>query len=66
MDNPLLQAYDAAPFSKIKTEHFLPAVKELIKQTQAEIDRIVNNSDSPSFSNTVAALENTGDRLGRA
>lgn len=65
MDNPLLQAYDAAPFSKIKTEHFLPAVKELIKQTQAEIDRIVNNSDSPSFSNTVVALENTGDRLGR-
>ena len=38
MKNPLLQAFDTAPFSKIKNEHFLPAIKELIEVTKAEID----------------------------
>ena len=66
MNNPLLQKFDAAPFSSIKEEHYLPSIKELISETKAEIDAIVNQNDAPSFSNTVEALENTGMQLDRA
>ena len=63
--NPLLQPFHTAPFSLIKTEHFLPAIKKLIEETKLEIDAITNSSDSPSFENTVAALERTGKQLNR-
>ncbi|RMA57123.1 M3 family metallopeptidase [Ulvibacter antarcticus] len=66
MKNPLLQAFDTAPFSKIKDEHFLPAIKELITTTKSEIDSITANPETPTFENTVEALENTGAQLDRA
>lgn len=65
-NNPLLQAFDIAPFSKIKNEHFLPAISELIEESRKEIDAIVDNSDTPTFENTIEVLEFTGERLGRA
>ena len=65
MKNPLLQAFDTAPFSKIKNEHFLPAIKELIEVTKEEIELITSNTENPTFVNTVQALENTGLQLDR-
>lgn len=65
MNNPLLNAFDTAPFSKIKNEHYLPAIKELISQTKSEIEQIANASSVPNFQNTVEALENTGKQLNR-
>ena len=65
MKNPLLQAFDTAPFSKVKSEHFLPATKELIEVTKSEIEQITSNTETPTFENTVAALENTGSQLDR-
>lgn len=64
--NPLLQEYSTAPFSKIKNEHFLPAISQLIADTKAEIDMITSNPEAPTFENTVEALENTGEKLDRA
>lgn len=64
--NPLLQAYDTAPFSKIKTDHFLPAFEELIAQNRAEIDAITENEEEPDFENTIEALEFSGEMLNRA
>lgn len=66
MENPLLSSFDLAPFSKIKNEHFLPGIKQLIENTKAEIDAITKNSDAATFTNTVEALENTGQQLDRA
>ena len=66
MNNPLVHAFDTAPFSKIRNEHFLPAIKELIEITKTEIEQITSNSEVPSFENTVEALENTGTQLDRA
>ena len=66
MNNPLLQEFDIAPFSKIESTHYLPAIKQLIKDTKAEIDKITSNPKEPNFKNTIVALENTGDRLDRA
>lgn len=66
MDNPLLQPFDLAPFSKINNEHYLPAIKALIDITKQEVSLISKNPDTPTFKNTVEALENTGGALDRA
>lgn len=69
MSNPLLQAfenlYTSAPFSKIKNEHFMPAFKTAIKEAKEEIDAIVSNPEPPGFSNTLEALEFSGERINR-
>lgn len=64
--NSLLEKFDIAPFSKIKNQDFLPAIKKLIEVTKAEIDTITKNTAIPTFENTVEALENTGLQLDRA
>ncbi len=57
--------YNTAPFSEIKPDFFLPAIKEEIIKAKAEIDAIITNSDAPTFANTVEALEYTGQQLDR-
>ncbi len=63
--NPLLKPFNTAPFSEIKNEHFSPAIKQFIEDTKSEIDAIANNTETPTFENTVEALENTGQQLDR-
>ena len=65
INNPLLQPFNTAPFSKIENEHFLPAIKQLIKDTKDEINTITENTDEPTFKNSVEALERTGEQLNR-
>ena len=66
-DNPFFETYKnkygAPPFDKIKNEHYMPAFKEGIKQHQAEIDSIANNPAAPTFDNTIAAMDYSGDLL---
>lgn len=67
--NILLQKFetkfDTAPFSKIKNEDYLPAFKEAILLAQSEIDAITNNSEAPTFENTIETLSFSGDTLDR-
>src|SRR6056300_555002 len=63
--NSLLQPFDIAPFQKIKSEHYKPAIKETIALAKAEIDQIVNNTDTPTFENTTVALDSTGEKLNK-
>ncbi|WP_378186746.1 M3 family metallopeptidase [Aquimarina sp. W85] len=63
--NPLLQSFDTAPFSKIQPSHFTPAIKEGIKQTRSAINEIVSQTSSPSFENTIAQLDYSGQSLDR-
>ncbi|WP_405205347.1 M3 family metallopeptidase [Aquimarina sp. LLG6339-5] len=65
MKNPLLELFDLAPFSKIKPEHFLPAIKNAISIAKQEVDTLVKNSEAPSFSNTIEKLEYSGELLDR-
>ena len=58
--------HNTAPFSQIKNEDYLPAIKKGIEIAKAEIDAIVNNSEAPTFENTIVAMEFTGDVLDRA
>ena len=63
--NPLLTPFETAPFSKIKTKHFKPAIEKAIEITQKEITEIVENPQSPTFENTIEALEFSGAKLDR-
>lgn len=63
--NPLLQTFEHAPFSKIRTEHFKPAIEEAIRTAKNEIQEIISSSEAPSFSNTIEALEFAGSQLDR-
>ena len=64
-ENPLLEPFNAAPFSKIKNEHFKPAFQEAITKAKAEIDAITANEEAPTFENTLEALEFAGETLSR-
>ena len=57
--------YNTAPFSKIKTETFLPAFVKAIESAKIEISQIVENKATPSFENTIEALEYTAEQLDR-
>lgn len=65
--NPLLQEwntpYGIPPFEKIKTADYMPAINEGIKQQNAEIQAIIDNTEPATFENTVAAYELSGDLL---
>jgi peptidyl-dipeptidase Dcp len=67
--NPFFEVYntpfDVPPFDKIQNKHYFPAYQEGIKQHNAEIENIVNNTEAPTFANTVEALDYSGDLLGR-
>src|SRR5437667_8641942 len=70
VDNPLLKestlTYHYPPFDKIKDEHFAPAIEAGMREQLKEIEPIANNSEKPTFENTVVALERTGRLLDRA
>jgi peptidyl-dipeptidase Dcp len=55
--------YQTPPFDEIKEEHYLPAFEEGIKIKRAELDAIINNPEKPTFENTVAAIEKSGELL---
>ncbi len=66
-DNPLLVKstldYGAPDFSKIKNKHFLPAILEGMKIQNQEIEKIVTNTEKPTFENTILALEESSKML---
>ena len=66
-DNPFFETYKnkygAPPFDKIKNEHYMPAFKEGILQQTKEVNAIADRKEAPTFENTIAALEYSGDLL---
>ena len=69
MNNPLLEdfdtLYDATPFSRFDNNHFKPAFEKAIQLAKREIESITTNADEPSFSNTIEALEFSGEKINR-
>ncbi len=67
MNNILTEKFNtplsAAPFDKISNDQFLPAFKELISESEKEIDEIAENNEAPSFENTIEALAYSGEKL---
>ncbi len=65
--NPLLgdfkTPYETPPFSKIKHEHYIPAFEAAMEEARKEIDQITNNTEEPSFENTIESLSLSGNKL---
>jgi len=55
--------YGIPPYEAIKIKDYLPAIKEGIRQQQAEIDAIIANEETPDFDNVVGAYELSGELL---
>ena len=55
--NPFFSEFDTPygvpPFDKIKTEHYMPAFIEGMRQDSLEIEAIANNPEPPTFANTI-------------
>lgn len=68
-DNPFMEEwntpYGVPPFDKIKNEHYLPAFEEGMRQQKAAIDEIVNNTEDPTFANTIIPLEYSDELLNK-
>ncbi|SKC49299.1 peptidyl-dipeptidase Dcp [Bacteroidales bacterium WCE2008] len=67
--NPFVQEwntpYGTAPFSKISEADYKPAILKGIKERAAEIEAIVSNPEAPTFENTIAAYELSGELLSK-
>jgi peptidyl-dipeptidase Dcp len=67
--NPLLEAWtpprETPPFAAIQPEHFRPAFDRAMADHLAEIEAIAVAPASPSFDNTIAAMERSGRALTR-
>lgn len=68
-DNPFLTEfqtpYGTPDFNRIKVEHYEPAFLKGIEQQNQEIKAIVENTEAPTFENTIVALDNSGEILAR-
>ena len=67
--NPLIADWTGAfalpPFASIKPEHFRSAFDHALAAHHSEIDAIAANASTPSFDNTIVALEKSGRELDR-
>jgi peptidyl-dipeptidase Dcp len=62
---PSTLPYQLPPFAEIRDEHYRPAFERGMADQLAEIDEIVANPETPTFENTVVALERSGRILTR-
>ncbi|GLQ34991.1 peptidyl-dipeptidase Dcp [Amylibacter marinus] len=67
--NPLLSdwntPFEMPPFDLIKDAHFAPAFEQAFAETRAHIAAIAQNSDAPTYENTIDALEDPNSLMDR-
>ncbi|UWR03487.1 M3 family metallopeptidase [Ruegeria conchae] len=67
MTNPILSdwntPFEIAPFATISDDDFTPALEQAMQAHDAEIDTIAANPDTPTFANTIEALEAAGEQM---
>lgn len=69
-DNPLLGPWagphgGVPPFDRVRVADFKPALEAAMQQNLAEVDKISKNAATPTFDNTIAALERSGRTFNR-
>ena len=57
--------FHAPAFDKIKNADFKPALEEGMKQQMEEINKIADNTEAPTFENTIVEIEKSGQLLNR-
>ena len=65
LNQPWKELFELPAFEKIIEEDFLPALIEAISFAAQNLERISSTTDSPSFINTIEALEEFDDVLSR-
>src|SRR5690606_22118666 len=66
MSNPLLQKHLLPPFSAIQPEHVEPAIRQLIDDSRAHMQQLLDTLEHPTWDSLVAPLEEQGDLLEQA
>ena len=65
--NPLFGEFNTphgiAPFSEITIDHYREGMLKGMEEQKAEIEAIINNSEAPTFENTIVALDQSGQLL---
>ena len=64
-NNPLLAAWTLPPFGSFNDSHFAPAMDEALRLAREETDAIASASETPTFANTIEALDRCGQTLDR-
>ncbi len=66
-ENPFFSAYttpyNVPPFAQIKPEHYMPAFDAAMVEHKKEVEAIINNTEAPTFDNTIVALDDAGVML---
>ncbi|WP_348759922.1 oligopeptidase A [Candidatus Methylocalor cossyra] len=65
MNNPLLDSYALPPFSRIRPEHVLPAVTQVLADNRAAIQALSVPGTTPTWDTLVEPLEDLEERLNR-
>lgn len=55
--------YQTPPFHLFSNEHYAPAVRAAIKETEKAIQLIVDQQEAPTFENTIESLEMASEKL---
>jgi len=68
-DNPFAERstlpFGAPPLDRIRDDDFTPAIEEGMRRQLEEVKAIADGEDSPTFDNTIVALERSGELLTR-
>lgn len=62
---PSTLPYELPPFADITDDDYLPAFEKGFAEQLSEVTDITNQNDAPTFDNTMAALERSGQTLTR-
>ncbi len=66
-NNPLLQSFDLPPYSSIRPQHVEPAIDTILAESRAAIaELLAKQPATPNWDGLVLALDELGERLGRA
>ena len=65
MSNPLLDTSSLPRFDEIRPEHVVPAIRKVIAEQRAQLDRLLSSATDPDIDTLVAPVEHMGQELGR-
>ncbi len=63
--SPFDTPYQTAPFQQIRVEHYEPAFEKAMEEQRERVDAIATNPESPTFVNTIEAMEYSGEMMSR-
>jgi peptidyl-dipeptidase Dcp len=55
--------FNVPAFEKIKAKHYMPAFEKGMAEGRRDIENLIKNKQTPTFENTVVALDNAGELL---